>query len=166
MRTGIALGSNVGDRARHLRAARVAVLAMPCVQLPIHTSCIYATSPVGCPPGTGPFLNAVMEFEFAGEPLELLAALRACERALGRAESLERNAPRAIDLDLLYIGDVVLKTPDLILPHPRMAQRRFVLGPLAEIHPDLVLPGQQRNAAELLAQLPSGDTAEALDLAW
>ncbi len=94
-----------------------------------------------------------MEIGYAGEPRELLAELREIERALGRPATHARNTARTLDLDLLYFGDAVIATAELELPHPRVTGRRFVLEPLAEIRPDLILPGQSENVADLLVKL-------------
>ncbi len=133
-RSGIALGSNVGDRAANLRAALVglrAISAAPPLAAPI-----YETSPVGCPDGAPTFLNTVVEIDWPGTPAALLAETRALESRIGRIPSPVRNAPRVIDIDILYCGDAAINLPDLVLPHPRMAVRRFVLMPLADIRPD------------------------------
>ncbi len=84
----------------------------------------------------------------------LLRALRGIEAAHGRPPAHARNTSRTLDLDFLYFGDVTLSTPELQLPHPRMHARRFVLGPLAEIRPDLILPGQRESVGALLERLP------------
>ena len=167
MRAGIAFGSNLGDRLRLLRQARACLLASPLITPPILTSRIYLTTPVDCPPGSESFYNAVMEAELTGAPEDLLRAMATCEQSLGRAgERAGRNAPRSIDLDMLYAGDCVRETAGLILPHPRVAQRRFVLAPLADIRPDLVLPGQKKCVSELLDALPPGDLAEPIAEPW
>ena len=153
MRAAIALGSNLGDRLANLAAGRDAVLKLPCVSGPVLQSRVYETEPVGTGPDAGPFLNAVMEVEFIGDPLTLLAALRAIESALGRPTRHPRNAPRTIDLDILYLGDLVRHDDTLILPHPRLHLRRFVLAPLNDIRPGLRLPGHARTVAEFLARL-------------
>ncbi len=139
-RVGISLGSNLGDRPAHLRAA---VAALERVRNSPHLllSSVYETDPVDCPPGSGAFLNAVIEIETGYSPLDLLAHTQAIERELGRPSLHQRNAPRTVDLDLLYYDQVRLAEPDLTLPHPRMWERVFVLTPLAEIRPDLVPPG-------------------------
>ncbi len=141
MRAGIAFGSNLGDRLATLRRARACLLASALLAPPVIASRVYLTSPVDCPPGSEPFLNAVIEAELTGTPAALLRDLRACEEGLGRPARVKRNAPRVIDLDLLYAGDFRVETEDLVLPHPRIAERRFVLAPLAEIRPGLILPG-------------------------
>ena len=164
MRTGIALGSNLGDRLANLAAGRDAVLRIGGVSAPVLHSRVYETEPVGTGPDAGPFLNAVMEVGFTGDPLALLAGLRAIESALGRPTRHPRNAPRTLDLDILYAGDLVTKDDTLILPHPRLHLRRFVLAPLNDIRPDLLLPGQTHTIAGLLARLddPSAVTVFAV----
>lgn len=153
MKTGIALGSNLGDRLANLTTGREAVLRLSGVSTPSLHSRVYETEPVGTGPDAGPFLNAVMEVEFNGDPHVLLARLRAIESALRRPARYPRNAPRTLDLDILYVSDLVLHDAVLILPHPRLHLRRFVLAPLNDIRPDLQLPGQSLAVAELLAQL-------------
>ncbi len=139
-RVGISLGSNLGDRLARLRAA-VAALERVRSSPRLLLSSLYETDPVDCPPGSGAFLNAVIEIETGFSPLDLLAHTQAIERELGRPSLHQRNAPRTVDLDLLYYDQVSLDEPDLVLPHPRMWERAFVLAPLAEIRPDLVPPG-------------------------
>ncbi len=154
MHCGIALGSNLGDRLAHLHSGQADLARLhtgPDVPL---LSPIYETEPVGCAPGTEPYLNAVMEIEYYGEPLALFHALQQIERAQGRPAEHGHNAPRTLDLDLLYAGDCTLQSVELTLPHPRLTARRFVLQPLADIRPELILPGAQQTVAELLACLP------------
>jgi 2-amino-4-hydroxy-6-hydroxymethyldihydropteridine diphosphokinase len=140
-RVGISLGSNLGDRLSHLRAA-VARLS-PLLSGPhLLASPVYETEPVDCPPGSGAFYNAVVEIETTLAPLELLAATQAIERKLGRPAERETNAPRTVDLDLLYYDSLAFEGGGLTLPHPRMAERSFVLKPLAAIRPDLLPPGR------------------------
>jgi 2-amino-4-hydroxy-6-hydroxymethyldihydropteridine diphosphokinase len=153
MRTAVALGSNLGDRLANLRAARKAIVDLANIQPPIGSSHLYETDPVGCEPGAGKFLNAVLEFDYEGNPLEFLKNLREIETTLGRPPNHPRNVSRKIDIDLLYCGDTVTDAEELQLPHPRMHLRKFVLQPLADIRPDLVLPGQRRTVSELLAQI-------------
>ena len=166
MRAGIAFGSNMGDRLLMLRQARACLVASPLLAPPFLVSSVYLTSPVDCPPGSEPFLNAVLEAELTGEPLALLSDLLGLERALGRPEKSKRNAPRCIDLDLLYIGDCEMRSEALVLPHPGIGRRGFVLTPLAEIRPGLLLPGQKETVAQLLKRLPPGDTVEMVDATW
>ena len=155
MRTGVALGANLGDRLATLRAARERIEGLRDLAGPWFSSAIYETEPVGCEHGAHAFLNACVEFEFEGEPQILLDQLRAIEATFGRGLLHPPNESRTIDLDLLYCGERRSAAAGLELPHPRLAQRRFVLQPLADIRPDLILPGQSNSIAELLANLPS-----------
>lgn len=139
-RVGISLGSNLGDRIAHLRAA-VAMLAPLRSSDHLLLSPVFETEPVDCPEGSGAFYNAVIEIETDLAPLDLLTATQGIEREMGRPEVRAVNAPRTIDLDLLYYDDLALEAPGLLLPHPRMFQRAFVLKPLASIRPDLVPAG-------------------------
>jgi 2-amino-4-hydroxy-6-hydroxymethyldihydropteridine diphosphokinase len=166
MRAGIAFGSNLGDRLLMLRQARTCVKASQLLAPPYLVSGIYLTSPVDCPEGSEPFLNGVMEAELTGDPAALLRELRGVEQALGRSARAKGNAPRCIDLDLLYAGDCEMSTGELVLPHPGISGRRFVLAPLTEIRPGLVLPGQTETVAQLLKNLPDKDSAEILDAKW
>jgi len=166
MRTAVALGSNLGDRLANLRGARQAIADLPGVKPPILSSAIYETDPVGCEPGAGKFLNAVLEFDYEGDPLELLKSLREIEKTLGRAPDHPRNISRKIDIDLLYFGDIIMDSDELQLPHPRMHLRRFVLQPLADIRPNLILPGQSKTVRELLAQLSESTKVMRLTNNW
>ena len=152
MRTGVALGSNLGDRLGNLRAARKAILDLSNVKPPILSSAIYETEPVGCEPGAEKFLNAVVEFDYEGDPARLLEQLIRIEEALGRKRDHLKNISRAIDIDLLYCGDCSIEDERLQLPHPRIHLRKFVLQPLTDVRADLVLPNQRKTIRELLAE--------------
>jgi 2-amino-4-hydroxy-6-hydroxymethyldihydropteridine diphosphokinase len=152
MRTAAALGSNLGDRLGNLRAARKAILGLSNVKPPVLSSAIYETEPVGCEPNAAKFLNAVVEFDHEDDPARLLEQLIRIEEVLGRKRDHPKNISRAIDIDLLYCGDCGIKDERLQLPHPRMHLRKFVLQPLADIRPDLVLPNQRKTIRELLAE--------------
>jgi 2-amino-4-hydroxy-6-hydroxymethyldihydropteridine diphosphokinase len=153
MRTGVALGSNLGDRLGNLRAARKAILDLSNVKPPILSSAVYETEPVYCEPGAGKFLNAVVEFDYEDGPARLLEQLIRIEEALGRKRDHSKNISRAIDIDLLYCGDCSIEDERLQLPHPRMHLRKFVLKPLADVRPDLILPNQRKTVRKLLEQL-------------
>jgi len=153
MRAGVALGSNLGERLANLRNARKDIAALNGVLPPMRASAIYETEPVGCEKGAAKFLNAAIEFEYAGEAPDLLRELAAIERLLGRAAAHARNVSRSLDLDLLYFGALEIKTAELQLPHSRITKREFVLRPLADIRPDLVLPRQTESVGALLLQL-------------
>ena len=152
MFTGIALGSNVGDRLQHLRLARDELAAR---HGPERCSRVYETEPMDCSAGTTSYLNAVVEIDFHGRTSALLKELQELEARMGRPSRRPRNAPRTIDLDILYVGKRILRNPELMIPHPRLHLRRFVLAPLCDIRPDLILPGRHKTVAELLAALPS-----------
>jgi 2-amino-4-hydroxy-6-hydroxymethyldihydropteridine diphosphokinase len=115
-------------------------------------SSLYETEPVGYLEQPS-FLNAVVALDTALAPADLMGGLLGIERDLGRARSFP-NAPRTLDLDLLMVDDVILDTPELTLPHPRLHERAFVLAPLAEIAPELVHPGSGQGMQELLHMLP------------
>ena len=149
MRAGIGLGSNLGDRGRTLREAIARLRELSDAPERDRVSSLYETQPVGCAPGTPPFLNAVMEIETELAPLTLLARLQDLEQASGRPAVRAKNEPRQLDLDLLYLGNLTLNDQQLQLPHPLLAVRLFVLAPLAEIVPDLILPDQRQSIQEL-----------------
>ena len=157
MRTAIALGSNLGDRLENLRAARQRAGDLADVQPPILSSATYETEPIGCEPGAANFLNAVVEFDYEGDPMQLLEQLVRIEESLGRKRRHPKNVSRTIDIDLLYCGDRQIDNEGLRLPHPRMHLRRFVLQPLVDIRPDLILPKQTKSVADLLAELKETD---------
>ncbi|PYK53529.1 MAG: 2-amino-4-hydroxy-6-hydroxymethyldihydropteridine diphosphokinase [Verrucomicrobia bacterium] len=157
MRTAIALGSNLGDRLGNLRAARQRTGELADVQPPILSSATYETEPIGCEPGAANFLNAVVEFDYEGDPMQLLEQLVRIEESLGRKRRHPKNVSRTIDIDLLYCGDRQIDNEGLRLPHPRMHLRRFVLQPLVDIRPDLILPKQTKSVADLLAELKETD---------
>jgi 2-amino-4-hydroxy-6-hydroxymethyldihydropteridine diphosphokinase len=166
MRAGIALGSNLGDRLANLRRARALVLELPGVAAPVIESRVYETEPVQSGPEAGPYLNAVIEVEYSGQPITLLDGLQHIEAGMGRPSKRPRNAPRTIDLDILYAGNRVLANDEVVIPHPRLHLRRFVLTPLADIRPDLTLPGQQHTIAHLLATLEDPSAVELHSERW
>ena len=135
---GIGLGSNLGDRLGHIQAG---IGFLRTLLSGLKVSSLYETSPIDCPEGSGYFYNAAVEGRFDGEPAELLKLLKEFELTRGERADGVKNAPRALDLDLLYTEKPV-RVPGLVLPHPRLGHRRFVLEPLSEIRPDLVLNGE------------------------
>lgn len=157
MNFGIALGSNLGDRLQCCREAMERLFGtVPSVRL-LAVAPLYETEPVDCPADSMSFYNTVVEVAADVEPLALLAVLRAIEAASGRPNAHAHHAPRTVDLDVLYAGDIALSLPELTVPHPRLTQRRFVLQPLADIRPDLLLPGQTKTIRELLSGLRSAE---------
>ena len=166
MRAGVALGSNLGERLANLRRARKEIAALNGVRPPILSSAVYETEPIGCETGAGRFLNATVEFGYAGEPQNLLEELAAIEQKLGRPAGHPQNRSRTIDLDLLYCGDLEIRTAWLQLPHPRMIEREFVLRPLADIAPDMIVPKQTESIRELLVRLPETGTVVCFAPEW
>lgn len=165
MRVGIGLGSNLGDRMVNLCAARRAVVDLV-GDKNLLASPVYETDPVGCEPGADKFLNAVLEIEYDGDPTDLLDDMIEIEESLGRKRDHVSNVSRTIDIDLLYADDLNVENERLHLPHPRMHLRRFVLQPLADIRPDLILPEQTKPVRELLAELKDSATVTRFAENW
>lgn len=154
MKVGLGLGSNLGERLPHLQQAKAYLLSLS--QEGWHVaSPLYETEPVGCPPNSPRFLNAVLEIEFGGAPKTLLNKIAAYEVAHGRDRNLPKNAARPIDIDILYFGEKEIMEKDLVVPHPRMAERRFVLLPLSTIRPELPIGGTRKTVRMLLRDLPA-----------
>ena len=151
-RTGlVGLGSNVGDRRAHLQAA---VGALPAIGIvPIACSSVYDTDPVGEVLDQPSFLNVCVLVETSLKPLEMLDAVKGCERELGRAAGGPRHGPRAIDIDILLLGDVELVHERMTLPHAQVLNRRFVLVPALELDFELKTPAG-RHLADAFAELP------------
>jgi 2-amino-4-hydroxy-6-hydroxymethyldihydropteridine diphosphokinase len=154
----LGLGSNLGDREAAIAQALARLDARG--YHATRTSSLYLTEPVGGPP-QGWFVNAVAEGETALAPEALLAACLAVEQELGRVRR-EPNGPRTIDVDVLLFGELRRDAPDPVIPHPRMAERRFVLEPLAEILPERVHPVLGRSVRELLASCPDSSAVRRL----
>lgn len=151
----LALGSNLGDRAGHLTAARQAISALPSCTLRQWSS-LYETPAWGSDKPQPDYLNAVIALETGLTPHELWQHTSAIELSQGRARSAEKNAARTLDIDLLLFDDMLMNTNTLVLPHPRMHLRQFVLQPLLEIAPDINIPGRG-SAAALSLQLVGSD---------
>ena len=149
----LGLGSNLGNRQDALFAARDAIAALPKVRAG-RLSPLYDTPPMG-PQDQGRYLNAVLEIDTALTPNDLIAHLQSIEKSLGRPPRPHRPhwGPRVIDLDILLAGDTTCDQPGLTIPHPRMAERWFVLKPLADLAPDLVHPVTGKTIADMLADL-------------
>ena len=136
----VALGANLGEPVAALRSALRALATLPRTRL-VRSSAFVRSPSMGAP---GPdYVNAVAELRTTLEPIELLRALLAIEAAHGRMRG-QPNAPRTLDLDLLLYDDLVLDTPELVLPHPRLHERAFVLVPLAELDAERIVPGRGR----------------------
>jgi 2-amino-4-hydroxy-6-hydroxymethyldihydropteridine diphosphokinase len=155
----LGLGSNVGDRRANLQAA---VDALPAHGVEVlASSSTYDTEPVGLVLDQPEFLNACIRIRTALEPEALLDACKAVERELGRRAGGVRHGPRPIDVDLLLLGDETYRSERLSLPHEQVTSRRFVLVPLLELAPDLVVPGGGRAADALAALGAAGDVRQA-----
>jgi 2-amino-4-hydroxy-6-hydroxymethyldihydropteridine diphosphokinase len=160
MRVGyLGLGSNIGDRAAHLRAA-IGALRERGVEVEAVSSA-YETEPVGEVLDQADFLNAAIRIRTELEPEALLDLCKAIEAERGRTFDAPRHSPRPLDVDLLLLGDLELSTNRLTLPHPEVTSRRFVLAPLLELDPDLILPDGTR-LADALASLAPGQRIERL----
>jgi 2-amino-4-hydroxy-6-hydroxymethyldihydropteridine diphosphokinase len=161
VRTGyLGLGSNVGDSAGHLRAA-IELLGERGVEVDAVSSA-YLTEPVGEILDQPDFLNAAVRIRTGLEPERLLDLCKAVEAERGRAFDAPRHSPRPLDVDLLLLGELELRTERLTLPHPETTSRRFVLVPLLELDPRLTLPDGTR-LADALAALGTGEAVERVD---
>jgi 2-amino-4-hydroxy-6-hydroxymethyldihydropteridine diphosphokinase len=158
VRVYVGVGSNLGDRWANLALAARALRAEPAVAL-LRASRVWEADPVGPPQPR--YLNAVLELEVAGTPRALLAILHAVEASAGRRRDGPRWSARTLDLDILLFGDEVIREPALVVPHPELVARRFVLAPLAELCPERVVPGTGRTVTQLLALVPPEGVAPA-----
>ena len=155
MEYGLSLGSNMGDRLHFLRRARDLISTISGV-LQIESSPVYETAPVGVRSEYKDmeYLNAVLILDAESLPEDISKAIHAIEDTLGRVRTDDRFAPRPIDIDILYAGKTLSESEDLMLPHPRWAERRFVVQPLADLRPDLIFPGDHSTVKSVLKTLP------------
>lgn len=162
LRAIIALGSNLGGTVTILREAISQLRSL--AQSDFVASSLWQSTPVDCPPGSPLFVNAVVAFTPRPDetPETLLDQLQALEQEFGRRPKVVLNEPRPLDLDLIAFGSETRSTPRLTLPHPRAHLRRFVLEPLNEIAPGLVLLGQTKPVSELLAELRTDEVLRRL----
>lgn len=167
METGFCLGSNMGGRLRLLSQAKMLLLLEPQVSF-VDQSPAYETEPVDVRPEYAAmrFLNAVLIVESPYTAEEWLPKIKKVEEVLHRVRTEDRNAPRTIDVDILFCGDQVVDSDLLTVPHPRWAERRFVVQPLADVRPDMVLPGTNSPVAKILAQMPNKDDVRLFSEKW
>lgn len=154
----VSLGSNLPYLNRSPREIVLAAMeSLRGISTESKASSLYLSEPIDCPPDVGDFINAAMVLRLASQTTarELLLILQGIEADFGRQRGGEQNQARTLDLDIISFENQLLESSELILPHPRAIERGFVLMPLAEIYPELVLPGQAANIAQLLAALPS-----------
>jgi 2-amino-4-hydroxy-6-hydroxymethyldihydropteridine diphosphokinase len=158
----VALGSNLGDSKKIILDAMAQLQNFS--NEPILTSPLWQTTPVDCPPDSPKFVNAVVSLVLKKKetPELLLQKLRELEKKSGRRPKKILNEPRPLDLDLIAFGNETRNSPELILPHPRAHLRKFVLQPLREIAPELILPNQTKTISQLLAELSSNEILERL----
>lgn len=153
----LSLGSNVGDRAENLNTAIEKLGELGSV---VAVSSFYETEPVETSPQPW-FLNCAVKFDTEKMPRQLIAAILNLEQSMGR-QRRQQKAPRIIDIDILLFGSSVIELPSLIIPHPRLHERRFVLEPLAEIAPDARHPVFKRTIRELRDAIPAGQLVKKL----
>jgi len=151
----LSLGSNLGNREQNLRGAIRQAITLGRL---VAVSSFYQTEPVEFTDQPW-FLNCVIALKTATQPAQLMAELLRIEHEMGRQRVLKKG-PRSIDIDILLFGDDVVNTPELTIPHPEMARRRFVLQPLAEIAPELLHPVSQKTVTQILAELPAGQRVQ------
>ena len=161
-RVFVALGSNLGDSRIHVEAAFSRLQDLS--DAPLRRSSLWKSTPVGCPPGSPEFINAVAELTVANSstPESLLQSLQQIEKDFGRVPKKVLNEARPLDLDLILFGSEIRNSTALILPHPRAHLRKFVLAPLAELAAELILPGQKKTVRELLANLRTDEVVRKL----
>lgn len=159
----VALGSNLGDSLANLRSGAVQLQNLS--EHPIRLSAPWITSPVDCPPDASPFANAVAELQLKYElgAENVLDQCQAIEIAHGRRPKTIHNESRPLDLDLIAFGTETIQTPSLTVPHPRAHERFFVLAPLEQLAPSLVLPGQIHSVSQLLAACRPDAGAQRID---
>jgi len=168
VRLALGFGSNLGDRLTNLASARRwAKLHLHQQNAgPLLASSIYESSPVDCEEGVPLFYNAVMEIDCSLEPESILDLCQEQEIRAGRPARHGFHTPRTLDLDLLYYGDLEIHNSRLTLPHPAIAERIFVLAPLAEIVPEKILPGCPMGVRARLQEIPAGDSIRIATNSW
>jgi 2-amino-4-hydroxy-6-hydroxymethyldihydropteridine diphosphokinase len=152
MKSYIAIGSNLGDKHKHVNEAVRLIHELPNTNV-LRVSNWHETEPVGLPDGAEQFVNGVAEIETDLSPQELMTSLLEIEKILGRIRNHNGYESRTIDLDLLLYGDQTVDTPNVKVPHPRMTERLFVMKPLSELCPEFVIPGFEKSVSKILHEL-------------
>jgi len=167
VQTAFSLGSNLGDRLRHLIQAKTLLLLDSTVTF-VSQSPVYETEPVDVRPEyqSMKFLNAVLLVESSYSAEEWLRKIKKIESMLQRVRSEDRNAPRTIDIDVLFCGDQVVDSDCLQIPHPRWMKRLFVVQPLSDVCPDLVVPGEKRPVRQILEHWPEREGLQNFAKQW
>ncbi len=167
MEIGLSLGANIGDRVASLMQAKQKIAAIPGVALVVQ-SALYETEPVEVSPEFQhlPFLNSILIIESLIPPAQLLNLFQFIEQQIGREPQPQPNQPRLVDIDIIYADQLQIDEPHLTIPHPRWAQRRFVLQPLCDVRPELILPGQSAMVKDLLAQLQDASRVALFQKKW
>ncbi len=160
----LGLGANLGDRLAALRGARQALAVLPGIRVEA-VSALYETVPIGGPPGQDAYLNVVLQVSTDLPAEKLLYHCLTIEGQFGR-ERLVHHGPRTLDIDLLFFADLVCRKKGLILPHPRLHRRAFVLAPLCDLAPCLLHPLLGKTVSELRAQLPDDQGVNCLPVTW
>lgn len=167
MEVGLSLGSNLGDRLQNLRQAKKRIIALRGVSFAAQSP-VYETEPVDVSPADRNmfFLNAVLVIKVLIRVPEMLAGFKQIETELGRLAETRPNAPRPIDIDIIYAGNLRISQNGIAVPHPRWCGRDFVVQPLNDVRPDLIVPGQNRTVAEVLSSLSDGHKVKLFAKKW
>ena len=154
MEVGLSLGSNMGDRLAHLKNAKAIILDSPGI-VSVAQSPVYETEPVDVPPEFQAlnFLNAILIVKTLIPLSQLMRTFQFMEQKIGRMPNTVMNAPRPMDIDIIYADGLQVQEQYIVIPHPHWAQRRFVVQPLCDVRPDLIIPGQTGTVADVLAVL-------------
>ena len=167
MEYALSLGTNLGDRLAQLKTAKMAISQLNRVRLCLQSS-VYETAPVGVKDQYKDltYLNAVIIINTNRSPMDILDSIHVIEAEMGRVRTEDRFAPRPIDIDILYAGNTMSDCDDLTLPHPRWAERRFVVQPLVDVKPNLIFPENHKTVSELLAELPIEPRVKLFETEW
>lgn len=167
MEIGFSLGSNLGGRMGYLRQARERLIEVPGTKL-LDSAPLYETAPVGVRPEHADkfYLNTIVVVESVLGVQDWLPIIGRIETELGRVRTEDRNAPRTVDVDIIYADDHIIDSGGLEVPHPRWSERRFVVQPLADIRPELVIPGDHKTVREILETLPPDEEVRFFAGTW